>query len=354
MSTETSPRTTLYYATGSMAGLILLLVWMQGGFASKVGPGTAQAAELHAPPGTLAVTRQEVPEVLSWPATLTARKVAQLAPKVPGRIEAIPVKVGEPVRAGQVLVRLDDRELQARLSQARSAAAAAAAEAERAKSDAGRVRNLFAKDAATRQALDLAEAASRSGGSRAAEAKAAIAEAESLLGEAVLKAPFDGTVVERLRDPGDLAAPNAPVLTLQSSEKLRVESDVPDRCAGLLSVGSPLQVRLGETRLAVTVEEIAPSADPRSRTVHIKAALANGAGLQAGSFAWIDQRCGSQERLLIPASAVTRSGQLESVRLLVDGRILLRHVRTGKAVDAQVEILSGLTEGDKVVVEGAK
>jgi RND family efflux transporter MFP subunit len=354
MSTANSPRTTSYYAAASLGGLVLLLVWMQGGFTTKVGPGTVQAAEVPVAPPTVAVSRQEVAEVLSWPATVTARKQAQLAPKVPGRIETIPVKVGEPVRAGQVLVRLDDRELQARLAQARSAAAAAGAEAGRAHADAARIRNLFAKEAATRQSLDLAEAQARSGGARAAEARAAIAEAESVLGEALLKAPFDGTVVERLRDPGDLATPNAPVLTLQSAEKLRVETDIPDHCAGRLVVGSQLLARVGASRHPAVVEEIAPSADVRSRTVHVKAGLADATGLQAGSFAWIDQECGSHPQLLVPAAAVSRSGQLESVRLLVKGRPMLRHVRTGKAVDGRVEVLSGLKEGDQVVLERTK
>jgi RND family efflux transporter MFP subunit len=352
MSTPENSRSTLVYSLASIGGLVVLLVWMQGGFHSKVAPGNAQAAERMpiANGPTATVVKKSLDETLSWPGTVTARAVAQLAPKVTARILEIPVKTGDAVSAGQLLVRLDDRELQARVTQTKSALAAANAEASRAQADARRIQALFDKEAATRQTLDAAQAAAQAGNARVAEAKAAVAETESLLGESGLRAPFDGSVVARLLDPGDLAMPGAPVLTVQSSEKLRVETDVPAQCADLLKLGQSLAVRIGERQHQAALEEIAPASDPHSRTVHIKAALSGGDKVQPGSFASIDQACGRHDSLIVPGAAISRSGQLESVRLVVGGKVLLRHVRTGKVLNGDVEVLSGLNEGDVVQV----
>jgi len=355
MTTSEDSHSLFLYAFVSIGALVLLLVWMQGGFYSKVAPGTAQAAEVRPQRSGISATvvRKSLEETRSWPGTVTARAVAQLAPKLTARVLDITVKSGDGVKSGQLLVRLDDREWQARVNQARSALAAAQAEAARAQADARRLQALYEKEAATRQSWETAQAAARAGSARAAEARAAIEESESRLAESGLRAPFDGSVVAWLLDPGDLAGPAAPVLTLQSLQKPRVEADVPAACAALLVPGQVLGARIGEARYDVAVEEIAPAADPRSRTVHIKAALPPQRDLQPGAFAWVDQACGRSERLVVPVAAVSRSGQLESVRLLSGGGTLLRHVRTGKVHDGEVEVLSGLDEGDSVLVEAA-
>lgn len=342
----------LIYAAASIAGLILLLVWMQGGFVGKTAPGTTPSADQTAHQATVKAELKEIDEIMAWPATVNARSVAQISPKVAARIVEISVKAGDTVKAGQVLAKLDQGEWQARLRQARSALAAAEAEAARAQADARRTQNLFDQEAATRQALDSAIAASRTGTAQAAEARAAVSEAESHFGETTLRAPFDGAVVQRLLEPGDTAMPGSAVLVVQSEKRLRVEADVPEQCAAAIHAGTALQARVGEQTYPAVAEEIAPAADPRSRTVLVKASLNGAADVQPGAFAWLEQACGRRSALLIPASAVSRSGQLESVRLLAGGKALLRHVRTGKARDGWVEVLSGLKAGDLVVAEG--
>lgn len=341
------------YAAASIAGLILLLVWMQGGFVGKMPPGTTETVPGQA--DSLVTARaevKEIDEIMAWPATVSARTVAQLAPKVGARLVEISVKAGDTVKAGQVLAKLDQGEWQARLRQARSALAAAEAEAARAQADARRTQNLFDQEAATRQTLDAAIAAARAGTAQAAEARAAVSEAESHFGETTLRAPFDGAVAQRLLEPGDMAMPGTPVLVVQSERRLRVEADVPEQCAAAIQTGTALQARVGEHRYTAVAEEIAPAADPRSRTVLVKASLNGAADLQPGAFAWLEQACGRRSALLIPAAAVSRSGQLESVRLLEGKQTLLRHVRAGKSRDGWVEVLSGLKEGELVVMDG--
>lgn len=341
---------------GAIAGLILLLVWMAGGFDRKTQPGTTEVSQAAAPQfgPTVRAEWKEIDDIRAWPATVSARSVAQIAAKVPGRVLEVLVKAGDAVEAGQMLVRLEAQELQARLNQARAALAAAEAQAGRAGADARRMQNLFDREAATRQMLDAALAASRATGAQVTEARAAVAAAESAAGETVLRAPFGGAVVRRLMDPGDMALPGQPVLTLQSEQALRVEAAVPESCARLLKEGQELAVRIGPATQPALIEEIAPAADPQTRTVLIKAALESRADTHPGVFAWLEQACGSHRVIAIPAGAVSRVGQLESVRVVVDGQPRLRHVRTGKTYPDSVEILSGLKAGDVVLAGGGQ
>jgi RND family efflux transporter MFP subunit len=356
MSAEQGFNSKPIQASVSILGLIVLLVWMQGGFTSKTPPGTAQAAEDRTPPRgpTAQAEILEIDEVMVWPGLVSARSVMQVASKVPARVLEIAVRAGDAVKKGQVLVRLDERELQSRLGQARSMLAATQAEAARAGTDAQRMRNLFEREAATQQSLEAAQAAAKSSEARVREAQATVAAAASVLTETVLRAPFDGTVVRRDREPGDMAMPGASVLTLQSGQKLRVEAAIPERCAGHLVLGSRLKARIGAKDYAVELEEIAPAADPSSHTVLVKAGLETQGGAQPGAFAWLEQSCGRHRALAIPESAVVRSGQLASVHLVASGKTMLRHVRTGKTHDGKVEILSGLKEGDAVLLGGGQ
>jgi multidrug efflux pump subunit AcrA (membrane-fusion protein) len=97
------------------------------------------------------------------------------------------------------------------------------------------------------------------------------------------------------------------------------------------------------------IDEISPEVDPQTRTQLIKVALPAIEGLQPGYFGWLEQACGQHEALLIPASAVQHIGQLEVVKVLSEGRQLMRHIRTGKTFGDQVEVISGLHEGETVI-----
>jgi len=347
------PPAKLIYALISIAALILLLVWMQGGFTRKTPPGTTALEAGEPVQGqTVRVIAREIDDLMAWPGTVSARTVAQVASKITARIVQISVRAGDTVRAGQVLAKLDERELQSKLMQARSALKAAQAQAARSGAEAHRVQNLFDQQAATQQSLETAQAAARTATARVAEARAAIGEAESLFAETSLRAPFDGVVVRRTLEPGDVALAGSPVLTLQSTQRLRIEAAIPERCARIIQKGETLSTRIGPNVYPVVVEEIAPAADPKTRTVLIKTGLDPQIETQPGAFAWIEQACGRHRALLIPAASVSRSGQLESVRRVEDGRAVLRLIRTGRSHDGLIEVLSGLAEGDTIMLGG--
>jgi multidrug efflux pump subunit AcrA (membrane-fusion protein) len=99
------------------------------------------------------------------------------------------------------------------------------------------------------------------------------------------------------------------------------------------------------------VEERAPEADPATRTFLVKAPLPNDSGARPGNFGRLRFLIGEREAILIPAGSVRRIGQLETVRVIENDRVLVRHIRTGASVEDQVEVLSGLSVGERLVME---
>ncbi|MBI4517635.1 MAG: efflux RND transporter periplasmic adaptor subunit [Deltaproteobacteria bacterium] len=342
-------------ALAAIAALVLLLLYLQGTFGrAKVTPGVVP---LGAEPGeagrSVTVEVREVDDLIDWPGTVGSRSVANVASKVMARVLAVHVVAGAAVKAGEVMAALDDRDVQARLQQARAALAAAEAQATHAEADQRRLRALFKQLVATQQDLDAVDARTKGARALAAQARDALAEADVLLGETTVRAPFDGVVAERLVDPGDTATPGRALVVIHDPASLRLEARVSEQCAGGLSLGRELVAHLDapERELVVQVEEIAPMADPASRTFLIRAGLPPGAGLRPGTYGSLRIPCAKHTALLIPAAAVTRTGQLESVRVVSAGSAHVRHVRTGKTFGDLIEVLSGLRAGEQVVVE---
>jgi RND family efflux transporter MFP subunit len=342
------------FSLGGVAILLILFVDLQGGFGGKkVPPGTLplpdqeRALEMNRTP----VVREEIDEVLEWPGTVRSRTVAQPAPKLLARILEVPVVVGSVVRAGDVIAVLDDRDATARLGQARAERAAADAEALQGEAEFVRIQGLFDRDAATRRDLEAAQARATSARARAELANYAASQADVLLSECTLRAPFDGVVTEKWAEGGDLAVPGKPIVAVQDPRRLRLEALVPESCARKASLGMEVRVRIDPLgrEIAGRIEEIAPAHDPESRTVLLKAALPAEVDLHPGMFGRLLQPCGRKTALLVPGSAVRRVGQLEFLRVWEEGGARIRHVRTGKASGERVEVMSGVREGEQVL-----
>ncbi len=342
-------------ALAGILALVLLLLWTAGTIGGeKVAPGDARPPGGPPPAGrAVAVEKAEMEELLEWPGTVRSRTEARVAAKLMARALEVKVQAGSPVKAGDLLAVLDDRDVRARVDQARSALQSAEAQAAQAEADHARVKGLFEKQAATQRDLEAAEARAKSARAQVAQARDAVKEGEVMTGEAAVRAPFDGIVAERLVEPGDTAVPGRPLFVVHDPLRLRLEAQVPETCAAKAAVGMEVRVRIDALgrEVKARIEEISPVADPQSRTFLIKAALPEEKDLRPGTFGRFLQPCGKKTALLVPAAAVARSGQLEMVRVLEDGQARTRHVKTGKAHGEKVEVLSGLREGEQVLVE---
>jgi len=339
--------------SAAVLALILLLLYMQGSFVSKVPPGLSpQTIDSNTPEShTATVEKKQVDDILAWPGTVRSRTVANIAPRMTARIIEIKVHAGDKVKKGDVIARLDERDINAQEHAALAALAGASAQANRAQADEQRTRSLYSKEAATRESFDAVVARAKEAQAGVSQASSAVSEIRTHLADTLLRAPFDGIVVKRLKEPGDMGLPGVPVVTLQTPLGLRLEADVPSTCAGRYSTGMDVTVRidtLGQT-VNAQIDEISPEVDPQTRTQLIKIALPAIEGLQPGYFGWLEQACDQHEALLIPAGAVQHIGQLEVVKVLSEGRQLMRHIRTAKTFGDQIEVISGLHAGETVI-----
>lgn len=347
----------LAFSLLGIGGLVLLLLFLQGTLkGGKVAPGTvplpSQESKAAAP--TVAVLRQEIDDVLEWPGTIRSGREVQVASRLLARIKELKVDIGSRVAIGEVIAVLDDRDLNARLEQSKSALAAAEAQATQSEAEYRRIKTLFGKEAATQRDLEGVQARSTAARSQVEQARHAVAEAEVMLSESVLRAPIDGVITGKWAQAGDTAIPGKPIVILQDVQHLRLEAQVSEESARKATLGMEVRVRidaLGREGVA-RLEEISPTADAESRTVLVKAGLTAGEGPRVGMFGRLLLPCGKKTALLIPASAVLRSGQLEMVRVLECGEAQMRHIRTGKILGERIEVLSGLREGEQILSEG--
>ena len=273
--------------------------------------------------------------------TLRAKLRATLEAKVSGRIEAMPVALGDAVQKGQLLARLEAGEIAARLEQAE-------ASMEQAERDWARVSALFEQHSVTRGEYDSARARHRI-------AKGALAEARAMMSYVEIVAPFPGVVTKKWVDQGDLAAPGKPLLDLEDPGALQLDADVPEAIAAHIQHSSRLKIRVDAVsrELMATVSEIAPAADSGSRTFRVKLDLPPTDGLRSGQFARLTVPIGESQSLRVPKTAVVRRGQLEIAFSVSNQQARLHLVKTGKLVGDEIEVLSGLDPGESVVVDGA-
>lgn len=328
-------------ATFGFVGVLLALL---------LGVGCGKQHDSHSAPSPnlpAATVRVQKIEATQQPAleevvgTVQAKLQATIEAKVSGRVTALPVTLGQTVKAGDVLVELAAPEIQARLDQAN-------ASMRQAETDFNRFTRLLAQAAVTRSEFDTAE-------TRFTVAQAAVAEADALAGYAKIVAPFAGVVARKLADVGDFAMPGKPLLELEGRIGLRLVADVPAMLAGQIRAGEKLTVRVDTVTDAIpgTVAEVSPAADPASRTVRVKVDLPEAPGLRAGQFGRLAVPVHEAAFLLVPASALVQRGQLEILFVAADGKAQLRIVRIGKQSAQGVEILAGLNPGETVVVAGA-
>jgi multidrug efflux pump subunit AcrA (membrane-fusion protein) len=359
---------------------ILLLLALTAGCSQDPQTSGVSPRSSPVPVQVVTVSLTEIAQVHRVTGTVRARDTAAVAAKMMGQIRAVHVRAGDRVRAGQVLVEIDDDGLQASLRRAeagRLEAQNAVAETENAIAAARtnleltgvthrRMQDLLAKTSVSQQefdesaarlksaeaALEMALAKQQQARARVEQAEAEIHSAKVVLGYATLAAPFAGLVTERQADPGSLATPGAPILLLEQQGALRLETPVDESRIGLIRPGQVVEVTFDSLGRVVEgrVAEVTPLADPATRSVTVKLALPAIPGLRSGMFGRAAFPAGYRTALLVPEAAVRERGQIQSV-YVADGSVArLRLVSLGAVEGRRREVLSGLNDGDRVIV----
>ena len=302
---------------------------------------------------TATVEKREAPAVLEVDGVVVGVSEAVLSSRLAAPVVEVRAVPGQRVRAGDVLVRLADRESAAALASARAAVAAALTAHETSLRNRGRFERLEGRGAAAAIELDRARQEEGAAASASAFAEAALARAETDRAQSVLVAPFDAVVVEKLVSAGDLTAPGRPLVRLASVEGRRVEAAPGEAEAARLSVGEVVPVILGDSVVEARIVEIVGAVDPATRRRVVRATLPPGVEPAVGSFARLRLPGPPARRIVAPASAVVARGGLEIAWAVgADGRVALRYVRTGEpAGPGFVEIRSGLEAGERVVLD---
>jgi len=278
---------------------------------------------------------------------------ATLGTVLMGRVEEVLVREGDGVSGGQVLARIDNRDVAAKVAQAEANVAAARAMEHNARLMLERMQRLAAKQAATQRDLDDATAGYSAAQANLEAAEEGVKAARSYLAYAEVRAPFGGRITDRRVDVGDLASPGMPLFTIEDTTRVKVEAEVPESVA--IRVGDPVEVEVAGRRHAARLDEVVTAADPRSRTFTVRAVLPNqDGGLRSGLFArmWVGSQ--ASDVVAVPESALVRRGPLTGV-YVVDttgqrSRARLRWITLGRSRDGMREVLTGLSAGESFVV----
>ena len=301
---------------------------------------------------TLEVAVRELPRTIAAEGQVEAIRQTTLGAQIAGRIVALDVKTGDSVRAGQVLARIDARTADQAVAAGRSQIAEAEANLANAKRKYERSRDLLAQKFVSQAALDQAEAEYKAAQAQLAAITAGASVAVAAQSFTTITAPYAGVIGATLAELGDMAQPGRPLITIFDPRELRVVATVPQAALASIKLDAPIRIEIPALDRSLTAVKatVIPLADARTHTARIRLDLPAGEHLLPGQFARARFVTGTTRTLAVPSTALLKRGEVTAVYVIDrDGRPLLRQVRVGEVVgDGQVEILAGLSAGDRI------
>lgn len=336
------------------------------------------------------VQREQLPVYREFSGTVSSDDMVSMSPKVMGYITKINYKEGMTFKKGAVLFEVSSQEIQEKLKFAESYVSEADnaieqskiglkvaeeqlrqanAQYELAEKTYKRYQNLLKNESISKQEFDQVEAQYKMAKEAKAAAESGVALAKERINQANVKknqalagkgeasvyagytkviAPFDGIVLEKLVDVGNLAAPGQPVLKIGSNRKV-VYSYVPESAIGKIKVGDELVIRVDSVGKSFKskIVEISPNVDPMTRNFRVKSSALDDVPVGAYTVALFAD--GNKDSIMVPRSSVTMRGQLSVVFVNIGGKADMRIVKTGDIIGDKIEIISGLNGGEMIV-----
>lgn len=357
---------------------IPFLIWLAGcGEAPPEKPSTSSSPSVAV--STLTISTETWPSNYETTGTVRARTSAAISAKLMGYVRDVKVQAGDRVQEGQSLVTLDTtdldvssrraeaarEEVRTTVPEADSGVAAAKANLDLAQVTLGRMQDLFQKKSISNQefdeasaklkaaqaAYDIAQARRIQLNSKLAQVDQEVRSTEVTRSYADIRAPFAGVVIARSVEPGSLTLPGTPLLTIEREGAYRLEVLVDETHLAAIRVSQPVSVTLDSVQRTIEarVSEIVPAVDAASRAYTVKIDLPGIPSLRSGVFGRAAFPLGSRSVLAIPVAAITDRGQLQSVLVADKGVAHTRLITAGPKVNSQVEVLSGLSAGEKLI-----
>jgi len=349
-------------------GLLILAVT---GCKDRVEPETAEIPRpviTHVE--TLKVALEKVPLFHEATATVTAETESTIASRIMGTVSEVAVREGDRVKAGQLLIVIDSEDINNKVSGAEAAHReaiqalnAAKQNMELAETTYARFKNLYDEKALSLQELDKIETQKKVAAieygrieEMVKRAEAGLAEAKVYLGYKEIVSPVNGMVTKKNIDPGTMAMPGMPLLTIEDTSRYRLEAEIDESLAARVVPGTDVDVAIKALGLSLKgkVSETVKAVDPRSRTFKVFITLPAETNLHSGLYARVKMAVGEKEIILVPGRAVISKGQLTGVYVVNEDNIITyRLIRPGKQYGEKIEILSGLKPDDTVITDKA-
>jgi membrane fusion protein (multidrug efflux system) len=337
-------------STLAIVVLAIMVLWMAGIFDSRIAPGTHEPETPENQP-TIQVSLEQHAIFEPVPASVEAKQATVISSRIMAQIDRINVRAGDMVTKGQVLIKLEDADLQSRVSQARANLQSVNTRLAEAKLSLSRATDMAAQKLIAKADLDRAQADYDTLVANAASASQRLREADSSLAFATITAPIDGRIVDRFAEPGDISSPGIQLLSLYNPVSLRVEANVREELAVKLIKGQPLDVEIPSLnkRLSSEVEELVPAGNVGSRSFLVKNRLGESTGLLPGMYARLLVPAGTVSTLSVPEQNIIKVGQLNMVWVITPDGIERRYIRIGKRYDdGMTEVISGLKATDQL------
>ena len=336
------------------AVVTLMLLFLAGVFHSKV-PSESVAEVTRSAEGLKTVAARLLKRTRYETAVGTVKPVheSSVASKLLAKVTETDVIAGQTVSQGDILVKLDDSDLQSRLKQAEAALTSVEVNRDQAATEFARAKKLQEKNAISKADFDRAESTSKGAESAVEQAKHAVHETQIMLDYATIRSPMNGTIVDKRVEVGDTVGPGQVLLTLFDPTHMQMVASVRESLAMNLKPGQLLPTRLDSLDIdcEATISELVPEADVGSRSFTVKVTGPCPAGAYSGMFGRLKLPLEDEHVLVVPKSAIRRIGQLTMVDVVRDNVVHRRNVRIGRTLDGDMEILSGLSIGELVVVK---
>ena len=305
----------------------------------------------------ITVDAGEVDDTALFPGTVVASDQSPIASRLMGYVREINVREGEAVEKDQPLLTIDQSDVDSQIRQAEAALAKARSGLANARSNYERFKRLYEENAVPKQQFEQMRTAYEVARGDVQAAQAAVEQARSQVSYAQIRAPFAGTIVQRMVDPGQLAIPGQPLLMLMGSGDREVRVEVDDLAYARLDEGDTLEVSYRDAEgdpatFTAKVLRLVAAADPITRTHTVKLSVPPELSLTPGSFVTVSVVLDRKAAILVPAGAIHDRGGMRGVFVLDDeDRARFRLVRVGQERGDQVVVLAGLRDGDRVITD---
>jgi membrane fusion protein (multidrug efflux system) len=303
---------------------------------------------------TAPVTERPMPEHLVLTGTLRASQESEVAADAAGKVTATFVERGQRVKQGETLAILDARGAAISATAAQAQSQLAKAQLEQAQRECERVKALKESGAISQAEYDRVTSQCQTTQWSAAAAQAQQQNAQKIVGDSIIRAPFSGVIGERYVNVGQYVMPSTRVVSLYTPDPLRLELTVPEANVGGIKPDQPVSFTVsayGDEKFTGTVKFISPNVRPTTRDLVIEAFCPNQDGkLKPGMFAIAKLETAEKPQPAVPTAAIVTRDDVPRAYVVVDKRVQERIVQTGGERDGNTAVLVGLKVGEQVIV----